>query len=229
MNKGDGELRCENVFKTYNIGKPNEFTALKGINMRVEEGEYVSIIGPSGSGKSTLLNIVSCLDSPTKGEVFIEGVAVKKLSETEKAKLRREKLGFIFQQFNLIPAMTCYENVELPMRFRGLPAKERRKRTEELLELVGLLDKKNNKPAEMSGGQQQRVAIARSLANNPKIILGDEPTGNLDSETGKMIMEFLYKLNKEENKTLIIVTHDQRIASKADRIIEIEDGKIKER
>ena len=227
MNKISGELRCENVVKTYNIGRPNEFKALKGVDLEIKEGEYVSIIGPSGSGKSTLLNMISCLDSPTQGEVFIEGVPIKKLSDNEKAKLRREKLGFIFQQFNLVRGMSCYENVELPMRFRGMPARERKKKTEELLELVGLLDKKVNRPTEMSGGQQQRVAIARSLANNPKIILGDEPTGNLDTETGKMIMDMLQKLNKEEKKTLIIVTHDPRIAAKADRVIEIEDGKIK--
>jgi len=222
----DGEISCKELVKTYNVGQPNEFTALKGVNLSIKEGDLISIIGPSGSGKSTLLNLISCLDTPTEGEVYIEGTAISTLNGFERAKLRREKLGFVFQQFNLIPAMSSFENVELPMRFEGTPLGERKKRVEELLSLVGLEDKAGNKPTELSGGQQQRVAIARALANNPKIILADEPTGNLDTESGKKIMELLMSLHKKEKKTVIVVTHDQRIAKAANKTIKIQDGKI---
>ena len=224
MNKG--EICCQELVKTYNPGTQTEFTALKSINLTISEGDFVSIAGPSGSGKSTLLNMISCLDSPTAGEVYIEGMGISTLNDFEKAKLRREKLGFVFQQFNLIPNMTTYENIELPMRFKGTPASERKKRVNELLNLVGLEDKPRNKPSELSGGQQQRVAVARSLANNPKIILADEPTGNLDSATGKMIIDLLRKLNKEEKMTLVIVTHDPGIAKIAHKTVRIQDGKI---
>lgn len=222
----DGEIRCENLVKIYNPGKPNKCTALNGINLTISEGEYVGIIGPSGSGKSTLLNLISCLDTPTGGEVYIEGVGISTLNGFEKASLRREKLGFVFQQFNLIRNMTSFENIELPMRFRGMPARDRKKKVNELLSLMGLEDKGGNRPTELSGGQQQRVAVARALANNPKIILADEPTGNLDTKTGKKIMELLLKLNREERKTLVVVTHDQIIAEDADRVITIQDGRI---
>jgi len=222
----NGEIRCQDLVKTYNIGQPNEFTALKGLNATIEEGAFVSIIGPSGSGKSTLLNLISCLDSPTKGEVYIEGIPITPLSGFEKSKLRCDKLGFVFQQFNLIPNMSSYENIELPMRFKGTDAAQRKKRVEELLSMVDLTDKSGNKPTELSGGQQQRVAVARSLANDPKIILADEPTGNLDSATGKMILSLLTRLNKEEGRTLIIVTHDPSIAKSASKTIKIQDGNI---
>jgi putative ABC transport system ATP-binding protein len=226
MSNGDGEIRCVDLCKTYNLGQSNEFTALCGLNVTIKDGSFVSIVGPSGSGKSTLLNLISCLDSPTRGEVYIEGIAITPLSGNEKARLRREKLGFVFQQFNLIPNMTTFENIELPMRFEGIPKEKREKRVKELLNLVGLEDKAGNKPTELSGGQQQRVAVARSLANNPKIILADEPTGNLDQTTGKMIMDLLKKLNKEEKRTLVIVTHDPNIAKTTEHIIKIQDGKL---
>lgn len=222
----NGEIRCENLVKTYNPGKPNECTAIRGVNLMIPEGDYVSIIGPSGSGKSTLLNLISCLDTPTEGEVYIEGTAITPLNQFEKARLRREKLGFVFQQFNLIRNMTSYENIELPMRFKGMAKNERKRRIEELLSLVGLASKGGNKPTELSGGEQQRVAVARALANDPKIILADEPTGNLDTKTGKRIMELLVSLNKEENKTLIIVTHELSIAKTANQLIKVQDGKI---
>jgi len=220
----DGEIRCEKLVKTYNLGQPNEFNALKGVDLAIKEGEYASIVGPSGSGKSTLLNLISCLDTPTEGRVYIEGVELNTLNEFEKAKLRREKLGFIFQQFNLIRTMSAFENIELSMRFRGTPAGERKKRVAELMELVGLAGKEGNKPTELSGGEQQRVAIARALANNPKIILADEPTGNLDQKTGEKIMSLLKQLNREEQKTLVIVTHDPKIAKQTKRTIRIVDG-----
>jgi putative ABC transport system ATP-binding protein len=222
----NGRIECRDVVKVFNRGQANEFTALRGVNMRIEEGEFVSIMGPSGSGKSTLLNQISCLDTPTSGEVFIEDVAIRSLSDFGKAKLRREKLGFIFQQFNLIPTMSAYENIELPMRFCGRSKSERHKAVLDLLAWVELGDKAGNRPSELSGGQQQRVAIARSLANDPKIIIGDEPTGNLDTKTGSMILDLLSRLNREEEKTLILVTHDARIAEQADRIIKLQDGNI---
>lgn len=224
MNKG--EIRCKGLVKIYNEGKPNEFKALKGISFEVLEGDYVSIIGPSGSGKSTLLNLISCLDSPTEGEVYIEGTAISTLNGFKRAKLRREKLGFIFQQFNLIPTMTTFENIELPMRFKGLSRKDRKRRVEYLLGLVELTGKEKNKPTELSGGQQQRVAVARGLANDPKIIVADEPTGNLDTKTGKRVMNLLTRLNKEEKKTLVMVTHDLFIAKKAHKKIKLLDGEI---
>lgn len=222
----DGEIVCEGLVKTYNIGKPNEFIALKDIDLTISIGDYVSIMGPSGSGKSTLLNLISCLDSPTKGEVYIEGVGISTLNGFEKSRLRREKLGFVFQQFNLIPSMTSFENIELPMRFRGTSHGKRKKGVNELLSLVGLEGKGSNKPTELSGGEQQRIAIARALANNPKIILADEPTGNLDTQTGKKIMDLLMRFNREEKKTLVIVTHDLKIAEKADHLIKLQDGRM---
>ncbi|MCX6695696.1 MAG: ABC transporter ATP-binding protein [Candidatus Altiarchaeota archaeon] len=222
----DGEIRCEGLVKVYNQGQVNEFTALKGLDFTISEGDFMGIMGPSGSGKSTLLNLISCLDTPTKGEVYIEGTAISTLNGSERAKLRREKLGFVFQQFNLIRTMTSFENIELPMRFKGTPAGERRRRIEELLSIVGLEGKGGNKPTELSGGEQQRVAIARALANNPKIIMADEPTGNLDTKTGTRIIDLLVRLNKEENKTLVMVTHDPGIAKTTHRVIRIQDGKI---
>ncbi len=224
----DEVIRCENLVKIYNTGQPNEFTALRGINLTIKEGDFVSIIGSSGSGKSTLLNLISCLDTPTRGEVYIEETPLSKLSGNERAKLRNQKLGFIFQQFNLIHSMTAFENVELTMRFAGIEKKQRHERVEELLRQVGLENKGNNRPTELSGGEQQRVAIARALANNPKIILGDEPTGNLDSATGATIMELLTELNEDQNKTLVMVTHDPLIARKAHRTVRIKDGKLEE-
>jgi len=222
----NGEIKCEDLVKTYNPGEANECCAVCHVDLTIDLGEYVSLIGPSGSGKSTLLNLISCLDTPTSGEVYIEGIGISTLNGLEKARLRREKLGFVFQQFNLIPTMTSFENIELPMRFKGLGHTERKKRVQDILELVELGDKGGNRPSELSGGQAQRVAVARSLANDPQIILADEPTGNLDQKTGNTIMDLLKKLNKEEDKTLVIVTHDPKIAKNAPRTIKIVDGKI---
>lgn len=219
-------VRCENVWKIYNYGTELEVPALKNINLKIEKGENIVIIGPSGCGKSTLLHLIGCLDRPTKGKIFIDGKDVSKLSDDELAKIRREKIGFVFQFFYLIPTLTALENVMLPMTFAGVPSKEKEKRAKELLKLVGLEKRMHHKRSELSGGEIQRVAIARALANNPEIILADEPTGNLDSRSGKEIMKYLVKLNKEKNVTLVVVTHDPMVASFFKRKIYLKDGRI---
>ncbi|MEE8401310.1 MAG: ABC transporter ATP-binding protein [Candidatus Hydrothermarchaeaceae archaeon] len=217
-------IRLEEVEKSYMMGKV-KVHALRGVDLSIEKGEYVAIMGPSGSGKSTLLNQIGALDRPTKGKVFIEEHDISKMSDNELAKIRRENVGFIFQQFNLIPRLTAIENVELPMWYAGLPKIKRIRRAAELLKLVGLGDRMKHRPAELSGGQMQRVCIARSLANNPDIIMADEPTGNLDSKSSEEIMKILEKLNKE-GKTIIMVTHEEEYAKRAERIIIIRDGKV---
>ncbi|MBI2129487.1 ABC transporter ATP-binding protein [Candidatus Woesearchaeota archaeon] len=218
-------IELRNVWKTYNMGEV-EVNALCGLNLKIKKGEFVAIQGPSGSGKSTAMNMVGCLDIPTKGDIFLEGQNIAKLRESELAQIRGRKIGFIFQQFNLIPTLTAIENVALPMTFQDVPADERIKAAKELLAIVGLTDRMRHKPSEMSGGQQQRVAIARSLANNPDVMLADEPTGNLDSRSGRDIIHFLKKMHEKEGKTFILVTHDAALAKEADRIEYLRDGKI---
>ncbi|MFQ6136706.1 MAG: ATP-binding cassette domain-containing protein [Candidatus Hydrothermarchaeales archaeon] len=217
-------VRLENVEKIYLMGKV-EVPALRGIDIDIERGEYVSIIGPSGSGKSTIMNLIGCLDRPTRGRVFIDGKDVSKLNGNTLAKIRRKKIGFVFQQFNLIPRLTALENVELPMWFAGVPKIKRVEKAAELLRTVGLGGRIKHKPAELSGGELQRVAIARALSNDPEIILADEPTGNLDSASGDEIVQLLRKLN-EEGKTIILVTHDPEYAKRAKRVIQLRDGKV---
>ncbi len=213
-----------NLKKTYMLGKvPVE--ALRGVNLKVEEGEFISILGPSGSGKSTLLNLIGALDKPTDGKVLIDNVDVSTLNENELADLRR-KIGFVFQFFNLIPRFTALENVELPLAIAGLGKDERRRRAAELLEIVGLAERMNHKPAELSGGEQQRVAIARALANNPRFLLMDEPTGNIDSKNAYEIIQLIKRLNREKGVTIIMVTHDQGLAAEADRTAYMLDGLI---
>lgn len=221
-------IKLKNVIKKYNLGGETIY-ALNNLNLEIKEGEFVAIMGPSGSGKSTLLNIIGCLDKPDKGEVFIDGVKINNLSDNKLTEIRRDKIGFVFQQFNLIPLLTAVENVELPLIFKyrkSMNNNEKRKRALKCLELAEL-DKKfaNHKPTQLSGGQQQRVAIARALANNAPILLCDEPTGALDSKTGTKIMELLKKLNNE-GKTIVIVTHDLAVGKGAHRIINIKDGQI---
>lgn len=212
--------------KTYMLGKvPVE--ALQGVNLKVQRGDFLAILGPSGSGKSTLLNMIGALDKPTSGEVLIEGVDASTLSDNALADLRQE-IGFVFQFFNLIPRLTARGNVELTMTIPGLGRDRRRKRAEELLETVGLSDRMNHKPAELSGGERQRVAIARALANNPKFLLMDEPTGNIDSKTAKEIVELVKKLNRDKGVTIIVVTHDQQIALQTRRTVQMIDGLIVE-
>ncbi len=217
-------VRVENLKKVYKLGKV-EVHALRGIDLEVYEGEYVAIMGPSGSGKSTLMHIIGFLDTPTEGRYFFEGSDVSKLSEPELAELRRFKVGFVFQQFNLLPRLKAWENVELPMVYAGVPARERKRRAIELLEMVGLGDRAFHRPTELSGGEAQRVAIARALANDPKILLADEPTGNLDSQTEKEILDIFDELNRM-GRTIVVVTHDPEVAERAHRIVHIRDGKI---
>ncbi len=217
-------VETRNLKKTYMLGKV-PVNALQGVNLRVEKGDFLAILGPSGSGKSTLLNMIGALDKPTEGKIFIEGVDVSKLNDNELADIRR-RIGFVFQFFNLIPRLTARGNVELTMAVTGLSKNERRKRAEELLETVGLKERVNHKPAELSGGERQRVAIARALANNPKFLLMDEPTGNIDSKTAHEIIELVKSLNEEKGVTIIVITHDQNIASQANRKVQMLDGLI---
>jgi len=220
-------IRAEHLSKVYRMGKI-EVPALRDVSLKIEEGEFLAIVGPSGSGKSTLLNMLGCLDKPTSGAVFIGGVNTASLSENELAEIRRKKIGFIFQQFNLIHSLTALENVALPMFFAGVKSDARIKRAAELLAKVGLRERMHHKPSELSGGQQQRVAIARALSNNPAVIIGDEPTGNVDSETGDAIMGILEGLNRNEGRTIIVVTHDTEIAAHAPRVIRMKDGRLLE-
>jgi len=218
-------IELRDVWKIYKMGKV-DVNALRGMNFSVKKNEFVSIMGPSGSGKSTAVNMVGCLDIPTKGDVYLEGKNIAHLGESSLAQIRGRKIGFIFQTFNLIPTLTAKENIILPMIFQGIPADKREKRAEKLLRLVQLEGRMNHKPTELSGGEQQRVAIARSLANDPNVILADEPTGNLDSKTGRIVMDFLKDLNKKEGKTIVMVTHDAELAKHADRIAYLKDGVI---
>jgi len=218
-------IKLENVWKIYQLGKV-DLEILRGIDLEIAPGNFVVLLGPSGSGKSTLLNIIGLLDVPTKGKVFLEGEDTSKLSEDELANIRGKKIGFIFQQFNLLPNLNALENVTIPMLFQGAPEGERKDRAEFLLSSVGLKERMLHRPFELSGGEQQRIAIARSLANNPDFIVADEPTGNLDSTTGQKIMEILMNLHKKENKTMIVVTHDPTIAEYSEQIVHIKDGQI---
>ncbi len=218
-------IELVNVSKSYNLGNSNEII-LKNINLKVKKGELIAIIGASGSGKSTLLHIIGLLDKPTEGEVYINDVNVKKYNDNKLSNLRGKNIGFVFQFFNLYPSLNVKKNVQLPMAIQNISKFKQEKRSIKLLKMVGLIDKMNNMPSQLSGGEKQRVSIARSIANNPDIILADEPTGNLDSKTGEEIIKMLINLKKDKNKTIIIITHDKKLASNANRIIEIKDGII---
>ncbi len=218
-------IRIEKVWKIYKMGDV-EVAALRGLDLKVEQGEFLAIQGPSGSGKSTAMNMIGCLDVPTRGRIYLEGKDISKMTESNLAQIRGKKIGFVFQKFNLINTLTAAENVTLPMVFQSVGPEERRKRAKELLGLMELGDRIDHKPNELSGGQQQRVAIARALANNPEVILADEPTGNLDSKTGDNVLGFLKKLHKREKKTIVLVTHDRHMAKHADRVERLLDGKI---
>jgi putative ABC transport system ATP-binding protein len=217
------ELRA--VTKTYGTGAATVH-ALAGIDLRIEDGEFIAIMGPSGSGKSTAMNIVGCLDTPTTGDYFFQGVEVGRLARNKRALIRRHLLGFVFQGFNLLARTTALENVELPLIYRGLPLAQRQKLAAQALEQVGLAGREHHTSAELSGGQQQRVAIARAIVTNPKVLLADEPTGNLDTKTSREIMELMTSLNRDQHKTIVMVTHETDIAAYAGRIIRFLDGRI---
>ncbi len=217
-------IEFQDIYKIYQMGD-NEVRAIDGISMKIYKGEFVAIVGQSGSGKSTCMNIIGCLDVPTMGKYFLDGKDVSHMNDDEQAEIRNKKLGFIFQQYNLITKLNVRQNVELSLLYAGLSDKEQARRARLALERVGLLDKERNMPSQLSGGQQQRVSIARALAGDPSIILADEPTGALDSKTGKDVLEFLKKLHSEGN-TIVLITHDNTIAAKAERVIKIHDGKI---
>jgi putative ABC transport system ATP-binding protein len=218
-------IETQNLKKRYRMGTLN-VSALNGVNLRVEAGEFMSIMGPSGSGKTTLLNLIGALDRPTEGKVLIKGTDVATLNDDELAELRNREIGFVFQFFNLMARMSALKNVEMPMAFAGVQQDKRKRRATELLENVGLGSRLNHRPTELSGGEQQRVAIARALVNDPSVVLCDEPTGNVDTKTGKEIMETLRKLNKEQQRTFAIVTHDPLVAGSVDRIAHMQDGLI---
>jgi putative ABC transport system ATP-binding protein len=219
-------IELKNVHKVYPMGEVS-VPALRGINLTIHPGEFVAIMGPSGSGKSTLMHLLGCLDLPSDGVVQLDGKDITELDEDTLAQIRGKKVGFVFQTFNLIPTLTAQENVELPLFFQGVPREKRRARAAELLRKVGLDGRLHHKPAQLSGGERQRVAIARALANDPEIILADEPTGNLDSESGKAILELLAQLHRE-GKTIILVTHNPEAAAYAQRIVRIRDGRLVE-
>lgn len=217
-------IRLESVWKTYTMGE-SPIHALRDFSLAVHEGDYMAIFGPSGSGKSTLLHMMGLLDVPTRGKIYVDEEDVSRLPENQLARIRGKKIGFIFQVFNLVPSLTALENVALPMMIYGVPKYEREKRAEELLVSLDMGNRLNHLPSELSGGQRQRVAIARSLANNPEVILADEPTGNLDSKTGEEVVEIFNRLDRE-GKTLVVVTHDPDIARNAEEIIRIRDGML---
>jgi len=220
-------VKVENIARTYQVGKV-ETQALRGVNLTINDGEFTALIGPSGSGKTTLLQMIGCLDQPTSGKVFINGKDVTMLNRNQRADLRREAIGFIFQFFALIPTLTAYENVEMPLLLNGESASERRQRVMELLKAVDLVDRANNRPDQLSGGQQQRIAVARALSIKPSMILADEPTANLDTENGKQVMEIMQKLNKETGVTFVFATHDPRVIKYARRVVTLRDGLIVE-
>jgi putative ABC transport system ATP-binding protein len=215
----------EDLWKTYDMGSEQQVHALRGVNIRIQRNEYVAIMGPSGSGKSTLMNLIGCLDTPSKGNYWLNSQLVSELDDDELARIRNKEIGFVFQTFNLLPRATSLHNVELPLIYAGMPADERIERAKTVLGSVGMEKRMNHKPNELSGGQRQRVAIARALVNNPSIILADEPTGNLDSQTGVEIMALFDRLHEQGN-TIVLVTHEHDIAEYAHRVIHIRDGQV---
>ena len=223
---GKNILHLSGIIKRFYIGKPNELQILNGIDLDVHEGEFVSIVGASGSGKTTLMNMIGLLDRPTEGKYIIDGVDIDDATDQELSYIRNQKIGFVFQTYNLVAKTNALKNVELPMLYAGVPKKERTERAVELLKLVEMEDRMKHMPEELSGGQKQRVAIARALANNPAIILADEPTGALDSKTGRTVMDLFHRLNKEQGKTIVLITHSEELAEETSRIITLKDGNI---
>lgn len=219
-------ISMKNIIKRYYIGQPNELQILNGISLDVHEGEFVSIVGASGSGKSTLMNIIGALDRATEGTYFLNGTDISTFSDKQLSRIRNSEIGFVFQTFNLIPRTNALKNVELPMLYAGVPRHERAERAMKLLELVGMKERYTHQPNELSGGQKQRVAIARALANNPSILLADEPTGALDTKTGRLVMDIFHKLHKQDGKTIVLITHSPELAQETERIVTISDGSV---
>ena len=219
-------IRLEKIYKRYFEGKENELEVLKGIDLSISRGEFVAVVGASGSGKSTLMNIIGVLDRPSEGRYFLDGTDIAEADDRELSGIRNKQIGFVFQTYNLIPRMSALRNVELPMQYAGVKAAERKKRAEELLRTVDMQDRMDHTPDELSGGQKQRVAIARALANDPSILLADEPTGSLDSFTGRMIMDLFHRLHREKGITIVLITHSPELADETGRILTISDGMI---
>ena len=219
-------IELQGIIKRFYIGHPNELEILHGIDLKVNRGEFVSIVGSSGSGKTTMMNIIGILDRPTEGEYMLDGVDVAHAKDRDLSMIRNKKIGFVFQTYNLISRTSALKNVELPMLYAGIGKKERTERAKELLDMVGMGERMTHTPDELSGGQKQRVAIARAMANNPSIILADEPTGALDSKTGRMIMDIFHRLNEEQGKTIVLITHSQELAEETTRIVTLKDGMI---
>ena len=219
-------IDLQGIIKRFYMGMPNELEILHGINLQVNQGEFISIVGSSGSGKTTMMNIIGILDRPTQGGYLLDGVDVSKAGDRELSLIRNQKIGFVFQTYNLISRTSALKNVELPMLYGKVGRRERADRARELLEMVGMEERMSHNPDELSGGQKQRVAIARAMANNPAIILADEPTGALDSRTGRMIMDIFQKLNQEQGKTIVLITHSQELAEETQRIVTLKDGEI---
>ncbi|HIR96311.1 peptide ABC transporter ATP-binding protein [Lachnoclostridium sp. An131] len=226
MRNREKTIELTGIVKRFYIGKPHELEILHGIDLTVYKGEFVSIVGASGSGKSTLMNIIGVLDRPTEGEYRLDGLDISALKDQELSRIRNQKIGFVFQTYNLISRTSALKNVELPMMYAGIGRKERAQRARHYLEMVGMEERMSHKPDELSGGQKQRVSIARAMANDPSIILADEPTGALDSKTGRRIMDIFHRLNREEGKTIVLITHSNELAAETDRIITIRDGEI---
>ena len=226
MRNREKTIELTGIVKRFYIGKPHELEILHGIDLTVYKGEFVSIVGASGSGKSTLMNIIGVLDRPTEGEYRLDGLDIAALKDQELSRIRNQKIGFVFQTYNLISRTSALKNVELPMMYAGIGRKERAQRARHYLEMVGMEERMSHKPDELSGGQKQRISIARAMANDPSIILADEPTGALDSKTGRRIMDIFHRLNREEGKTIVLITHSNELAAETDRIITIRDGEI---
>ena len=219
-------ILMRDIVKTYYIGQPNELEILHGIDLTVQTGEFLSIVGESGSGKSTLMNVIGALDRPTSGTYELDGEEVDSLDDATLSRIRNKKIGFVFQSFNLIPRVSALENVEVPLLYAGVPSKERRARAMDLLTMVGMEDRADHQPNELSGGQNQRVAIARAMANDPAILLADEPTGALDSETSHLVMDLFHQLHEERGKTIVLITHSNELAAETERIVKLSDGRI---
>lgn len=224
--QGKNVIDMHGIVKRYYVGQPNELEILHGIDLAVSSGEFVSIVGESGSGKSTLMNMIGALDRPTQGTYLLGGQDISKMDDEQLSDIRNQQIGFVFQNFCLIPRMSAVRNVEIPLMYANMSPKKRRERAMELLELVGMSERANHKPNELSGGQNQRVAIARAMANDPDILLADEPTGALDSKTGRLVMDIFHKLHREQKKTIILITHSQELARETERIVTISDGMI---